>query len=130
MSALIFRIKNRIIITNTIFLVFVLLYSFFSKASAFLYSPGTTPEPDCPPTESLLTCGIVAPPSSIGSVQNLTLARIRNSTFSTMQEIQNVFPSAGWTSGDEITDAGGGAINFVADTGLIRSANSVIEQYK
>jgi len=106
----------------TLFFVF----SITSVVRATVYAPGTTLEPDCPPTESLTTCGVVAPLTVTGSAQELTLARIGNSTFSTMQEMQNVFHSAGYTSGGEITDAGGGAVNVAAGTGLIRSANTAI----
>lgn len=61
---------------------------------------------------------------SNGSGQNLTLARIGSSTFSTLQDLQNVFHSAGWVSGGAITDAGGGNIDIAAGSGLIRSSNT------
>ncbi|MCC7160331.1 hypothetical protein IT399_01205 [Candidatus Nomurabacteria bacterium] len=60
------------------------------------------------------------------SGQNLTLARIGNSTFSTLQDLQNVFHSAGYTSGGNITDAGGETVNVAAGTGLLRSSNSAV----
>ncbi len=63
---------------------------------------------------------------STASAQNLTLARIGNSTFSTLQHMQNVFHSAGWTSGGTITDAGGETIDVSAGTGLIRTSNNAI----
>ncbi len=59
-----------------------------------------------------------------GDVQGGTLARLGNSTFSTLQDMQNVFHSAGWTSGGNIVDAGGGNINISSGTGLIRPTNS------
>ncbi len=61
-----------------------------------------------------------------GNAQNLVLARIGNSTFSTLQDLQNVFHSAGYTSGGEITDAGGEAVNVAAGTGLLRSSNTAV----
>jgi len=40
-------------------------------ASATLYQPGTTLAPDCPPTESLTTCGVVTP-ATAGANSNIT----------------------------------------------------------
>lgn len=127
MSKLLFNFKNKKVFQALIVGFFAVIFFInISVAHATLYAPGTTLEPDCPPTESLLTCGVVAPLTVTGSAQELTLARIGNSTFSTMQEMQNVFHSAGYTSGGEITDAGGGTVNVAAGTGLIRSANTAI----
>lgn len=40
-------------------------------AGATVYAPGTTLEPDCPPTESLSTCGVSAP-ATAGANSNIT----------------------------------------------------------
>jgi hypothetical protein len=61
---------------------------------------------------------------STGSAQNLTLARIGSSTFSTLQDLQNVFHSAGWVSGGAITTGVGETINIAAGSGLIRNSNT------
>ncbi|KKL26896.1 hypothetical protein LCGC14_2390660, partial [marine sediment metagenome] len=61
---------------------------------------------------------------STSTGQDLTLNRIGNSTFSTVQDLQNIFHSAGWTSGGTIADIGGAAISVAAGTGLIRTSNS------
>jgi len=63
-----------------------------------------------------------------GNGQELTLARIGGSTYSTVQHLQDIFHSAGWVSGGAITDAGGGNINVAAGTGLIRATNSATAQ--
>ena len=55
---------------------------------------------------------------------DLDLKRISGSTFSTVQELQDIFHSAGWTSGGNIADIGGGAISVAAGTGLVRTSNS------
>lgn len=59
-----------------------------------------------------------------GSAQTLSLARIPGSTYSTVQHLQDIFHSAGYVSGGAITDAGGGAVNVAAGSGLIRATNS------
>ena len=160
--------------------LFLFLFFLFSQtASATIYAPGATLEPDCAPGS--LNCGVSVPSithigntnltltgarilslngnsltldgtvgdvvfgndgsvsvggnlsvtgnitgNMTGSAQNLTLAKIGSSTFSTLQDMQNVFHSAGWTSGGTITDAGGGNINVSAGTGLIRNSNTAV----
>ena len=86
---------------------------------------GTTTLADFTATNSTTT-GNVNAVSFSGDVQNGTLARLGNSTFSTLQDMQNVFHSSGWTTGGNITDAGSGKINVAAGTGLLRPANSAI----
>ena len=54
----------------------------------------------------------------------IPLARIAGSTFSTIQDMQNVFHSAGWISGGGITDDADGTITVAAGTGLIRATDS------
>lgn len=53
-----------------------------------------------------------------------TLNRISGSTYSTVQDLQNVFHSAGWTSGGAVTDNGNGTVAVAAGTGAIRSGAS------
>ena len=61
----------------------------------------------------------------IGDVE---LAHIVGSTYSTVQDLQDLFHSAGWISGGVITDAGGATIDVSAGTGLIRVADSAIAE--
>lgn len=61
-------------------------------------------------------------PAGIGS--NLTLSRIGASTYSTVQDLQNVFHSAGWITGGTITNIDATHVSVAAGTGLIRDANS------
>ncbi|MEI6810935.1 MAG: hypothetical protein WCK60_02705, partial [Candidatus Nomurabacteria bacterium] len=86
---------------------------------------GTTTLADFTATNSTTT-GNVKAGSFSGDVQNGTLARLGNTTFSTLQDMQNVFHSSGWTTGGNITDAGSGKISVAAGTGLLRPANSAI----
>ncbi|KKL16649.1 hypothetical protein LCGC14_2493450, partial [marine sediment metagenome] len=55
---------------------------------------------------------------------SVVVSRIGASTFSTLQDLQNVFHSAGWISGGVISDAGGANVNIAAGTGLIRTSDS------
>lgn len=57
---------------------------------------------------------------------DVILNRIGLSTYSTTQDLQNIFHSAGYVSGGAITDAGGGNINVATGTGLIRPTNSAV----
>lgn len=75
-------------------------------------------------TANMTVSGSLYAANITGGAQNVTLARIGSSTFSTLQDLQNVFHSAGWVSGGGVTDIGGGAVSVAAGTGLIRSANS------
>jgi hypothetical protein len=61
-----------------------------------------------------------------GSADNTTMKRISDSTYSTVQDMQNQFHSAGVVSGGLITDAGTGTVSVSAGTGFIRSVNSVV----
>lgn len=49
------------------------------------------------------------------------LASISGSTFSTVQEMQNVFHSSGWVSGGVVTDNGGDTIAVTAGNGTIKA---------
>lgn len=62
-------------------------------------------------------------PSVTDTLQGQTLARIAGSTFSTVQDLQNIFHSAGWVSGGGITDDADGTITVALGTGLIRATN-------
>ena len=53
----------------------------------------------------------------------IPLATISGSTFSTVQDMQNIFHSAGWVSGGGITDDTDGTITVAAGTGLIRATD-------
>lgn len=57
---------------------------------------------------------------------NIPAESLNGSTFKTVQHIQDLFHSAGWTSGGVITNAGGGVITVSSGTGLIRATNSDI----
>jgi hypothetical protein len=64
---------------------------------------------------------------------NIVMAHIAESTFKTVQDMQDVFHSAGWVSysggtTDGITDAGGATIDVEAGTGLIRIAGTNTSQ--
>ena len=59
------------------------------------------------------------------SANNIT-ARIAGSTYYSVQHIQDLFHSAGWTSGGVISDAGSGLITVTGGTGLIRATDSDI----
>ena len=67
--------------------------------------------------------GAVAPPASA-----VALARIPGSTYSTAQHLQDIFHSAGWTSGGLISDAGGATVDVTAGTGLIRATASSLAE--
>lgn len=54
-----------------VLLLFVFNLSYPQIARATLYTSGTTLEPDCPPTESLSTCGVLAP-ASAGANSDIT----------------------------------------------------------
>ncbi|KKM69829.1 hypothetical protein LCGC14_1446870, partial [marine sediment metagenome] len=54
----------------------------------------------------------------------MTLAFISGATFTTIQDLQNIFHSAGWVSGGGITDDADGTITVASGTGLIRATDS------
>ena len=56
------------------------------------------------------------------------VARIAGSTYSTIQHMQDIFHSAGVTSGGGITDDADGTITVAAGTGLIRATDSVVAE--
>ena len=57
------------------------------------------------------------------NASGMTLARIGDSTFSTVQDLQNIYHSVGWVSGGNIT-ANSSHINITAGTGLIRGVDN------
>ncbi|KKK69751.1 hypothetical protein LCGC14_2930890, partial [marine sediment metagenome] len=69
-------------------------------------------------TYNLSTDNLTVGTSTANSFQGiggaLTLERVSGSTFSTIQDMQNIFHSVGWISGGDITDDGDGTIT-VAD---------------
>lgn len=56
------------------------------------------------------------------------MARVSGSTYSTIQHMQDIFHSAGLTTGGSITDDTDGTITVAAGTGLIRATDSVVAQ--
>lgn len=66
--------------------------------------------------------------SVVGAATHIVGARVAGSTYSTVQHMQDVFHSAGWTSGGVISDAGGGLITVTSGTGLIRATDSDVAQ--
>lgn len=65
--------------------------------------------------------------SEIGAdIATSELARIAGSTFSTVQHLQDIFHSAGHSSGGIISDAGGNTIDVDTGTGLIRDVNDPV----
>ena len=61
-------------------------------------------------------------PTGVGS--NLTLARVAGSTYSSIQDMQNLFHSAGVGAGGGITDDTDGTITVAAGSGFIRATDS------
>ncbi|KKM88653.1 hypothetical protein LCGC14_1256550, partial [marine sediment metagenome] len=66
--------------------------------------------------------------TEIDDIGSANLARIAGSTYSTIQHLQDIFHSAGWTSGGGITDDADGTITVGAGTGLIRATDSAVAQ--
>lgn len=59
-------------------------------------------------------------------VGDLPLARITGSTYSTVQHLQDIFHSTGWTSGGAIANDADGTITIAAGTGLIRATDDIL----
>ncbi|KKL60306.1 hypothetical protein LCGC14_2206630, partial [marine sediment metagenome] len=55
---------------------------------------------------------------------NLLMSVIGSPTFTTVQHMQDIFHSSGWTGGGVLSDAGGGDIDVTAGTGLLRAADT------
>ena len=55
---------------------------------------------------------------------NHPMARVAGSTFSTVQHLQDINHSAGWISGNGVTDDADGTITVAAGTGLLRAIDS------
>lgn len=56
--------------------------------------------------------------------RDVLMDRIAGSTYDDAQDMQDLFHSAGWTSGGALTDGGGGNLDVAAGTGLIRNSNN------
>lgn len=56
------------------------------------------------------------------------MARIAGSTYSTIQDMQNIFHSAGSSSGGETTDAGSNTVDVDLGTGFIRILNNSVAE--
>jgi hypothetical protein len=57
---------------------------------------------------------------------DIPMAVIAGSTYSTVQDMQNLFHSAGWISGNGIVDDTDGTITVASGTGFIRAADSAV----
>lgn len=55
------------------------------------------------------------------------LDSMTGATYTTVQEMQNIFHSAGWAEGGTITDAGGGTVNVAAGSGYIRATDDILD---
>ena len=78
------------------------------------------------------TTGLVNANRFTGNGEDLTLDSISGATFTTIQDLQNIFHSTGWASGGEMTDAGSGNIDIAAGIGLIRitdEATSTLQNF-
>jgi len=62
--------------------------------------------------------------SSDLAAADIPMAIVSGATFSTVQQMQDIFHSAGWTSGGGITDDADGTITVATGTGLIRATDS------
>ncbi len=69
--------------------------------------------------------GVVTVLGAGGAASGVAMSRIGASTFSTVQHMQDIFHSSGFTSGGLITDAGGATIDVAVGTGLIRATTPV-----
>lgn len=66
--------------------------------------------------------------SNTGQVSgvDIPMAYVSGASFTTVQHMQNVYHSAGWVSGGDISDDGDGTISVALGTGLIRAVNSEV----
>jgi hypothetical protein len=62
------------------------------------------------------------------NASEVEMDRIAGSTYSTVQHLQDLFHSSGYTSGGAITDAGGATIDVSAGTGFIRPTNDSLDE--
>lgn len=58
------------------------------------------------------------------------MARIGASTYYSIQHLQDIFHSAGYSSGGTISDAGGATVDVAAGTGFIRATDSGVAEIK
>lgn len=59
---------------------------------------------------------------------DIPMAIISGATYSTVQDLQNIFHSAGWVSGGGITDDADGTITVAAGTGFIRATDTAVAE--
>ena len=70
----------------------------------------------------------------MGNVNNpaaataVSLATVSSPTYETVQDMQNIYHSAGWVDGGAITDDGDGTISVAAGNGLIRATDSSVAE--
>lgn len=62
--------------------------------------------------------------TAIPDASGILMSSLPGSTYNNVQQMQNIFHSAGWSSGGAITDQGGGTIRIAAGTGFIRATNN------
>ncbi|KKN11187.1 hypothetical protein LCGC14_1028910, partial [marine sediment metagenome] len=74
-------------------------------------------------TTERINATIITANTYFGNGSELTLARIGNSTFSTVQDLQNIYHSVGWVTGGNIT-SNNTHINVSEGTGLIRGVDN------
>lgn len=60
----------------------------------------------------------------------VVLDRIGASTYSTVQDLQNIFHSAGWVTDCAVTDNGDGTVAVGSGTGVIRATDSAVANIK
>jgi hypothetical protein len=58
---------------------------------------------------------------------NVSLLSVGNATFDNVQQMQDIYHSAGWANGGDITDAGSGQVNVTTGSGFIRAVDSLID---
>jgi hypothetical protein len=54
----------------------------------------------------------------------LLMARVGDSTYDSVQDMQNIFHSSGWVSGGVVSDGGSNTVDVTAGTGFIRATDS------
>ena len=64
------------------------------------------------------------------TADDVELERIGASTYSTVQDLQNIFHSAGWVKDGGVTDNGDGTVAVAAGNGVIRATDSAVAAIK
>lgn len=93
-----------------------------AKITSGIWATGTVSASDLTLTQGNIFLGNasnVAEATTSG--QDLTLSTIGSPTFTTIQNMQDIFHSAGWVLGGVISDAGSATIDVTAGSGFIRA---------